>query len=103
MNYKTFEILEYAVLLLLIILVIFSCCSTKPVIITQKECNEKAISNYIQECIPKNITKKEFDYYFNECNTQAKQKYCNEKRFLIVKGEQIPCDSVEEKYKELCK
>jgi len=94
---------EYVILLLLMLIVLCSCCTTKPVVITQTECNDEAINKYIQECIPKNTSGKEWDYYFKECSVQAKAKYCNEKRYIIVKGEQIPCDSVSEQLKIHCK
>ena len=94
---------EYVALLLLILMVLYSYCSLKPAVITQTECNDAAITQYIQECIPKNTVGKEWQYYYDECMKQAKSKYCNETRYIIVKVEHIPCNEVPEKYRELCK
>jgi len=88
---------------LFLILMICSCCSTKPTMITNTECNQKAIDNYIKECIPNKVQGKEWQYYFDECNKQAKQKFCNEKRYLIIKGTYVICDSIPEKYREYCR
>ena len=92
---------EYVILLFLILMVC-SCCSTKPTLIEQKECNDKAINAYIQECIPKGVSGKEWDYYFVECSKQAKLKHCEMHKYLIIEGQQVPCDSVPEKYREYC-
>ena len=70
----------------------------------EKDCNEKAISTYIGECVPKKTNdQREWDYYFNECNKQARIKFCREMKYLIIKGKKIPCDEItDEKLKELC-
>ena len=89
---------------LFLLFLLCSCCSTKPVVIERIDCNDKAILNYIIECVPKTIKdSKEYQHYYQLCSQQAKQKYCIKKQLLIIKGVKWDCDTVPEKLKIYCK
>lgn len=102
------HLIKYNMLLfavsVLVMMFIFSCCTTKPAVITKTECNQKAIDNYVRECVPNAAQGTEWKFYYDECKKQAQKKFpCNEKRYIVVKGQTLPCDSVPEKYMDLCK
>lgn len=87
----------------LILLFLCACCTYKPVLITQEECNEEAIARYLKDCVSKNTKDSVWQSSFDRCSAEAKKEYCNEKKYIIIDGVKTPCDSVAGKHKEFCK
>src|SRR3990172_4440270 len=79
------------------IMIVVSCCTTKPVIVEKKDCDEKAIERYMQDCMKHRTAN--WEVHFKRCNEEAKAEYCKKLKYLIVDGVQTPCDSVSEKIK----
>lgn len=60
------------------------------------------IQEHIKKCVPATDNLQEMEYYKVQCSKEASRLYCSDVRLLVIRGREIPCPDVPEKYQHFC-
>lgn len=90
------------VLMVLALLLFVLSCKILPTITLKEECDEQKIEQHIKGCMPDIKNEQALIYYKKECDKEARNAYCKEVRYLIVRSREFKCAEAPKKYQKYC-